>query len=209
LSGASKKHIAKVAGKAAIGRRCFPWRLAIGLAAIPAGVLAIQPRNHFGAFTPVAVVVSLILVLSGLALRAWAAAVAGNHTRSGTIEAPSLVTGGPFAYVRNPIYLGSCVLGLGVVGLLGDLWLLIPHFAVFAVFFGAIVPAEENFLQHRFGDDYARYRRAVPKIIPSLRPWSARRSARPLWCAARGEVLIAALVTLIYGGLRIVVALKS
>lgn len=192
-----------------MGRRCFPWRIVVGLAALPFGMLAVKPRNHFGEFAPIAVVVSLILVLAGLSLRAWAAAIAGDHTRSSKIEAPRLVTGGPFAHVRNPIYLGSFILGFGMVGLLGDLWLLVPHLLVFAVFFGAIVPAEENFLQRRFGEDYARYRRAVPKVIPSLRPWGARTASRPLWRAARGEAFIALLLVAIYGAFRVVIAFKS
>ena len=106
------------------------------------------------------------LVALGLAIRMWAAACAGHHTRSGQIEAPRLITGGPYAFVRNPIYLGSLVLGLGMVGLLGDPWLLLPHALVFAVFFGMIVPAEEQFLAAQFGEEFARFCRAVPRAVP-------------------------------------------
>lgn len=149
---------------------------------------------------------SLALVALGLALRAWAAACAGRHTRSASLEAPRLVTGGPYAHVRNPIYLGSFTLGLGIIGLLGDPWLLLPHALVFAVFFGTIIPAEEQFLAAKFGDAFARFRREVPRLIPALRPWPGRTKSAPAWCAVRGELFIALLLLGIYGGFRALLA---
>jgi hypothetical protein len=73
---------------------------------------------------------------------------------------------------------------------------------VFGVFFGMIVPAEEQFLAEHFGAEYERYRRAMPKFIPALRRWPGR-TERPLtWSFARGELWIGFLLMVIYGAFR-------
>jgi protein-S-isoprenylcysteine O-methyltransferase Ste14 len=184
------------------GEHFFPRRIVVGIAGLCIGALLVRPRNLFGEFQLAGTAISIALIAAGLSLRAWAAACAGNHTRSSKIEAPRLVTGGPYAFVRNPIYLGSFVLGLGMVGLLGDPWLFVPHLLVFAVFFGLIIPAEEQFLERQFGEEYCRFRRAVPKLFPMLRPW--RGGSRPTlcWRGARGEAKIALLLVAIYWGFR-------
>jgi protein-S-isoprenylcysteine O-methyltransferase Ste14 len=184
------------------GRRFFPWRIVVGVVGLALGAFVIRPRNLFGELQWLGAMVSFGLVLAGLGLRAWAAACAGGHTRTDVIEAPQLVTGGPYAFVRNPIYLGSLILGLGMIGLLGDPWLLIPHALVFCVFFGMIVPAEEQFLAGQFTREYADYRGAVPRMIPKIRRWPGRKERERTWNAARGELIIGLALVVIYSGFR-------
>ena len=187
---------------AAVGVRIFQHRLHVGLAAVLLATLVYRPRNFFGAHATAGTIVSLLLVLAGLGLRAWAAGCAGGHTRRATIEAPRLSTGGPFAYVRNPIYLASIILGLGMVGLLGDPWMLGLYIAVFVFLYTAIVPAEERFLRGQFGDAYARYCANVPRLVPRLRPWAGAEQ-RPFDRAATvGDARLALLLVAIYAGLR-------
>src|SRR3954449_9027637 len=102
------------------GQLVFPWRIAVGAAAVVVGACIVRQRDLFGEYRALGRTASLALVLLGLALRAWASASVGHHSRSGEIEAPRLVTSGPYALVRNPIYLGSFILGLGMIGLLED-----------------------------------------------------------------------------------------
>ena len=123
---------------AALGVRIFHRRLHVGLTAVLLAALVYRPRDFFGAHATVGTLVSLGLVLAGLALRAWAAGCAGRHTRRATIEAPALATGGPFAHVRNPIYLASVILGVGMVGLLADPWMLALCGAVFLFLYTAL-----------------------------------------------------------------------
>ena len=164
--------------------------------------LVYRPRNFFGEHQAMGTAVSLSLVLAGLALRAWAAGCAGRHTRRATIEAPRLATGGPFAYVRNPIYLASIILGLGMVGLLGDPWMLGLYIAVFVFLYTAIVPAEERFLRGQFGEAYARYCAAVPRLLPRLSAW-ADAEQRPFdRTAIVGDVRLGVMLIAIYAGLR-------
>ncbi|MCE9609339.1 MAG: isoprenylcysteine carboxylmethyltransferase family protein [Chthoniobacter sp.] len=187
---------------AGVGVRIFHRRMHVGLSAVLLATLVYRPRDFFGAHATAATLVSLLLVVAGLALRAWAAGCAGGHTRLATIEAPRLATGGPFAHVRNPIYLASVILGAGMVGLLADPWMLALCVAVFVFLYTAIVPAEERFLRGQFGDAYARYCAHVPRLLPRLRGWSGAEQ-RPFERAAMvGEVRLAILLVGIYAGLR-------
>jgi len=198
--GKSKEDPSRTAVR--IGRWCFPWRIAVGMVGLALGVWLVRPHHVFGKFQESIERISVVVICIGLSLRAWAAACAGGHTRSDRIEAPLLITDGPYAFVRNPIYLGSFVLGLGMVGLLGDPWLLAPHLLVFGVFFCMIVPAEEQFLARTFGEEYERFRKAVPKLFPMLRPWRDRRRSKAQWRAARGEAFIALSLVVIYAAFR-------
>ena len=187
---------------AAAGVRIFQHRLHVGLAAVGLAAFVYRPRNFFGAHATAGMAVSLLFVVAGLLLRAWAAGCAGGHTRRATIEAPGLATGGPFAYVRNPIYLASVVLGLGMVGLLGDPWMLGLCVAVFVFLYTAIVPAEERFLRGQFGEAYARYCANVPRLLPRLRPWPDAEQ-RPFDRAATvGDARLALILIAIFAGLR-------
>ena len=187
---------------AAVGVRIFHRRMHVGLAAVALAAFVYRPRNFFGAHHLAGTIAALLLVLAGLLLRAWAAGCAGGHTRRATIEAPRLATGGPFAYVRNPIYLASTVLGLGMVGLLGDPWMLGLYVAVFVFLYTAIVPAEERFLRGQFGENYAHYCAHVPRLLPRLRPWAGAEQ-RPFDRAATvGDARLALILVAIYAGLR-------
>jgi protein-S-isoprenylcysteine O-methyltransferase Ste14 len=134
---------------------------------------------------------SVVLVLLGIGLRALAGGCAGRHTRTANIEGPSLATGGPYAFVRNPIYLGSMVLGLGIVGLVGSWVMLIPYGVVFALFYFCVIPAEEQFLLQTFGDQYRQYCDNVPRFFPRFRPWSKAGRVRFDWKPALGEWRVA------------------
>lgn len=156
---------------ARFGQIVFPRRLWVGLAVVAIAALFVRPHAVFGPFQILGTIASLALILLGLAGRAWAAGCAGQHTRDARIDAPRLVTGGPYAYVRNPIYLASIVLGFGMVGLVGDPVLLLLHLGVCILLYAGIIPAEEKFLRGRFGQAYLDYTEQVPRMWPRLRPW--------------------------------------
>jgi len=163
----------------------------IGLAvAIPA-IEWLSPVPFFSAGHRLEQSCAMLVALGGLALRAWGSGCAGRHTRTARIEAPQLITGGPFAYLRNPIYAGTICLGFGVAALIGDpKAYLFTGLALGCLYFG-IVPAEEAYLSQQFGAAYARYRAAVPRFLPRLRPWPEGKAPAFHWRAARGEVGIA------------------
>ncbi|SPE18548.1 putative membrane protein [Candidatus Sulfotelmatomonas gaucii] len=115
---------------------------------------------------PVAIAWSLALVLPGLALRAAA---------SGTVKKNrELTMTGPYAYTRNPLYLGSSLIAAGfLIGLLS--WPVALLVAVgFVVIYVPVTTSEERFLRGAF-PDFDAYCRSVPRFLPRLTPAKSRR----------------------------------
>jgi protein-S-isoprenylcysteine O-methyltransferase Ste14 len=110
---------------------------------------------------PTAIAWSLALVLPGLALRALA---------SGTVKKnQELSITGPYAYTRNPLYLGSTLIaaGFAVASLSWPLALLLA--AGFAAIYIPVIASEEQFLRATF-PEFDNYCRSVPRFIPRLTP---------------------------------------
>jgi protein-S-isoprenylcysteine O-methyltransferase Ste14 len=82
-----------------------------------------------------------------------------------------LVVSGPYAYVRNPMITGVILLLIAEGLLLRSM----PHLQWAGLFFvinAVYIPLlEEPVLQARFGEEYRKYRKAVPRLIPRARPW--------------------------------------
>lgn len=107
--------------------------------------------------------------MCGLLLRAWAA---------GHLEKDSqLATSGPYAYVRNPLYLGTLLVAAGLV-IASKRWLLAALFAV--VFAFIYLPAIELEQQHlaKLFREFSEYARRVPPLWPTLRPIANARRFR-------------------------------
>lgn len=128
---------------------------AVWLLVIPFLLLA-TPR-------PRTLLVGFVVALFGLAIRAWSA---------GTIRKDqTLTTTGPYAHTRNPLYVGSLFLGLGVT-LAGGHWIWPLLFLLFfATVYGRTVVAEARLLEELFPDRYPRYRASVPAFFPRVTPW--------------------------------------
>lgn len=103
------------------------------------------------------------IALLGLGLRAWAA----GHIRKNS----ALATSGPYAYTRNPLYLGSFVLGLGFTIASGRWWLGLLFAALFLGIYLPVMRVEATTLAELFGEDYKVYSRAVPLFFPRLIPF--------------------------------------
>jgi protein-S-isoprenylcysteine O-methyltransferase Ste14 len=112
-------------------------------------------------------VASGALIASGEALRLWAVGVAGKLTRTRGGNVKTLVTSGPFALVRNPLYVANFAIAYGVVTLSKVDWLLWAFPPLFAVQYAAIVAWEERVLATAFRDTYDEYRRRVRRWAPS------------------------------------------
>jgi protein-S-isoprenylcysteine O-methyltransferase Ste14 len=126
----------------------------------------------------------LALVLAGEGLRFWGVAYAGCTTRiTASVAGHRLVTDGPFAHVRNPLYCGNFVLSLGllVAAWAWMPWLALVFILLFALQYGFIVNLEEQFLEEKFGEAYRAYRAAVPAWAPRPTPYPGRESLAPDW----------------------------
>ncbi len=97
-------------------------------------------------------------MLAGLVIRAWAAGILEKDRE--------LAVSGPYAFTRNPLYLGSFVIGTGAVLAGGRPWFGLLFLAFFAILYRGAMLHESERLEERFGDDYRRYRKAVPVFLP-------------------------------------------
>jgi len=104
------------------------------------------------------------LVLIGEVIRTWAA----GHL----VKDESLTVGGPYAYARNPLYLGSLLSGVGFLVILGDWRLAVTFLAVSLAIYLPTVKQEQDYLRRMHGEAFDAYCRAVPALLP--RPTPAR-----------------------------------
>jgi protein-S-isoprenylcysteine O-methyltransferase Ste14 len=121
----------------------------------------------------------IALMALGEALRFWGVSIVGAETRTtGTVGGTYLITSGPFAYVRNPLYVGNMMLyaGVGLMSMALFPWLLIAAVLWFYIQYWLIVTREEEYLASTFGDAYQEYVSSVPRFFPRLTPY---RSAQP------------------------------
>jgi protein-S-isoprenylcysteine O-methyltransferase Ste14 len=125
--------------------------------------------------TMITMMVGVLLVASGESLRFWGVAYAGSLTRvTGSVGAPEVIVAGPFAYVRNPLYVGNMLtyIGIGVMSNALFPWLVIAAAAYFAFQYYQIVLVEEEFLVNEFGAGYVEYKKNVPRFIPLVIPYA-------------------------------------
>jgi protein-S-isoprenylcysteine O-methyltransferase Ste14 len=142
------------------------------LLAIPAVLLAACGKpSAFG------ITLGLPLAIAGELIRCWAVGYSGVTTRGDVVEAPKLVTAGPYAYVRNPLYVGNFITALGfAIAFTGKntrVEKLVLNTAALGSMLGVysiIVPHEEKFLRSQFGEAFDRYCERVPPVVPQAEP---------------------------------------
>ena len=128
--------------------------------------------------------IGIVLIAAGELLRLWANGYVGhvkvNHTehQSGGQKIGRLTTAGPYAYVRNPLYLGTFLIGAGFCAIVGNPLLPVAALAAFAFIYDRKMREEEATLAHEAGADYLAYQAAVPRIIPYRLP---RRGGEGSW----------------------------
>lgn len=104
----------------------------------------------------------------GEGIRLWA---------SGHIEKTrSLATGGPYAHCRNPLYLGSVLMGLGAATAAASPWVALAVAVYFAAFYPSVMRSEADFLRQKFPEEYAAWSREVPLFLPRINPGGPRAS---------------------------------
>ena len=107
------------------------------------------------------------LVVAGESLRLWSVRHIGAVSRTRSDRLGPLVATGPFALVRNPLYLGNIALWTGLTVTARLLWLAPIVIVLLALDYHAIVRWEEELLAARLGDSYREYVARVPRWLPS------------------------------------------
>lgn len=134
-------------------------------------------------------IIGFLIALSGELIRLWGVSWAGSETRTtGGVGGTYLIISGPFAYVRNPLYVGNILmyLGLGIMS-----FALFPYLQVVAILFfmlqyHLIVKEEEGFLKKKFADEYSNYVKNVPRFFPRLTAFSIKGFKQPAFNLNRG-----------------------
>lgn len=139
------------------------WRVPLGFLCGAIFIFLARP-------TPTALVIGACVSILGLALRAWAA----GHIRKNT----QLATSGPYAFTRNPLYLGSFLVGLGFTIASGQLVLGVLFAALFLGIYFPVMRVEASTMAQLFGKDFETYRRAVPLFFPRFTPFRQSKSER-------------------------------
>jgi protein-S-isoprenylcysteine O-methyltransferase Ste14 len=143
--------------------------------ALPAAALIIVFTDHPPMWPGVAITVF------GEAIQLWASA----HLRKNV----EVIMSGPYAWVRNPMYLGRFFVGLGLTLLTWRWFLIAPYAIIFWVYAQARVLGEEARLLAKFGDEYLAYCRSARRWVP-LPPGERFSDARWSWdCLLRNHEL--------------------
>lgn len=150
-----------------------------------------------GAMAPSGLVFGALFVALGESMRMWGVAAAGAATRRRSRDVTRLVTYGPFAWMRNPLYFGNFFIWSGFTIFAGLNWFLPIAVVVFAIEYTPIVRFEEAVLEATFGDEYLRYKALTPRWFPVA---PAREPNGPLcwrtaWTSERSTLLQFAVLT--------------
>jgi protein-S-isoprenylcysteine O-methyltransferase Ste14 len=152
--------------------RAFVFKNRGALLAAPAALLVAlgKPSKRSIAF-------GLPIAVAGELLRCWAVGYSGTTTREDHVTAPRLVTAGPYAHTRNPLYVGNLITALGFSiaftgGMRSRNRALLTALGIGTMLgvYATIVPHEEAYLADTFGDDYADYRLRVPRLGWRIKP---------------------------------------
>jgi protein-S-isoprenylcysteine O-methyltransferase Ste14 len=104
---------------------------------------------------------SLLLTVPGVLLRAWASGFVKKNAE--------LAVTGPYAFTRNPLYLGSMLIAFGFAAASRNWWIAALLAALFLVIYVPVIRGEEEFLRRTF-PDFQAYCASVPRILPRVTP---------------------------------------
>ena len=102
-----------------------------------------------------------VLIVPGLLIRA----LASGHVRKNE----ALATSGPYAYTRNPLYLGSLLIGIGFAVAARSWWVGAVLLVMFFAIYMPVIRGEEKYLREKFSE-FDEYARRVPRMLPRFTP---------------------------------------
>ena len=144
------------------------------------------------------IAIGTLTAVPGILLRA----LASGHVKKNE----ELTTSGPYAYTRNPLYLGSLIMAVGFAVAARSGWVLLVMVVMFLVIYVPVIRSEEAFLRQKF-PSFEEYARRVPRLLPRLTPcdpgatafsrklyWQHREYNAALGTAAVMAILVAKLL---------------
>lgn len=134
-----------------------PYADAVARLRVPSGFLTVAVFAVLSHPSSESLLIGIPIALCGLALRGWAAGCLAKNRE--------LARSGPYAHLRNPLYLGTLLVAAGLVAASRNLWLGALFAAVFAFVYLPVIQLEEQHLRELF-PDYAGYAAEVPALLP-------------------------------------------
>ena len=139
---------------------------AVALLACPAAPF---PQNYSRMAEVGPYIGTLLFYILGIALRIRARQFIGQHTRGSTHEAAELVTDGPYAHMRHPLYTSNTYIALGAIFFhLGVSGLFHIFIIAIALFEYALARAEDRFLEEKFGDTWRAWAQRTPMTTANI-----------------------------------------
>jgi len=135
--------------------RQFAQRIRVPSGFILAPLLFILARPTSRTF-----IAGALLAVAGLLVRAWASGYLRKNEE--------LTTAGPYAHTRNPLYLGTFLLGIGVAVAGGSVWFLVLFMLFYFVIYFPVILAEAETMRRLFPESYPNYSLHVPLFLPRL-----------------------------------------
>ena len=105
--------------------------------------------------------IGAVLIVPGILIRA----LASGHVKKNE----ALATSGPYAYTRNPLYLGSLLIGIGFAIAARSWWIGLVLVIMFFAIYVPVIRDEEKFLRSKF-PEFDEYARRVPRMLPRITP---------------------------------------
>jgi protein-S-isoprenylcysteine O-methyltransferase Ste14 len=162
-----------------LARRAIYWEVAVprwGRVAtrlrVPLGFVFAAAYLWFAHPTWIWIAAGSGFVIAGLAVRAAAA----GHIRKNR----ELATTGPYAYTRNPLYVGSILIAAGFALAARNVWIALAAALMFVVIYLPVIRAEESYLRSAFAG-YGEYAERVPRLLPRLTPYRSSGADSPAY----------------------------
>lgn len=116
---------------------------------------------------PFTLVLGVALAALAVAIIAWGRStmLRGGTNVNPTLPTTAIITGGPFGFTRNPLYLGLIGLLLGIGLMFDSWWAVVALIATFPILHYGVVLREEAYLERKFGEPYRSYKASVRRYL--------------------------------------------
>jgi protein-S-isoprenylcysteine O-methyltransferase Ste14 len=133
----------------------YRWRVRASLISVIAAFVLARPNR-------LSLLAGSGFIILGLLLRGWAC---GHLTKD-----RDLTISGPYRYTRNPLYLGSLLIGIGVTAASRSWWVAGLFALNFLIFYPVTIRREKEVLLEAFPEAYRAFSRSVPLFFPGWKP---------------------------------------
>lgn len=148
-------------------------------------------------------IICLGVAFIGLLIRAFTIGftprgTSGRNTKKQVAE--TVNTKGIYSTVRHPLYVGNFVIWLGIALSIKSWWFVFAFILMYYLYYERIMYAEENFLRHKFGQQYLDWASKTPAFIPNLSKWQANEATFSLKNVLKREYsgFLAIIVTFVF-----------